>query len=275
MIRVTAWYEMTQEAGRYPEEIEKQVWAGRTEEEKQASREYMRKGAEEIRKAYPKGLMNTLADNLRVNPDMEVKVVDLFMPACGLTDELLENTDVLIWWAHISHRMVPDELVQKIKERVYKGMGLILLHSAHFSKLTQQILGCSGTLSWREGDFCRVWNINPSHPIAQGIPEYVELEEEEMYGEPFDIAPPDEQVFISWFRGGEVFRSGCTWHRGNGRIFYFQPGHETNPTYHNPHICQIIANAVRWAQPRVWREELTCPNPVCSPEQQWRDRQKA
>lgn len=150
-----------------------------------------------------------------------------------------------------------------------KGMGFIPLHSAHPSKPMKALLGTSGSLKWREGDFCRVWNTNPTHPIAQGIPESFELEEEEMYGEFFDIPKPDDVVFLSWYRGGEVFRSGCTWQRGYGKIFYFQPGHETNPSYHNPYVLKVIENAVRWAAPVMWRENLECPNIVESPESKY------
>ena len=52
-----------------------------------------------------------------------------------------------------------------------------------------------------------------------------------------------------FFSGGEVFRSGCTFTRGWGKIFYFQPGHEEYPIYFNPQIQRIITNAVRWAAP--------------------------
>ena len=149
-----------------------------------------------------------------------------------------------------------------------KGMGVIFLHSAHMCKPMRFLLGTSGTLRWREGDFCRVWNSCPSHPIAEGIPASFELEEEEMYGEFFDIPQPDDQVFISWFRGGEVFRSGCTWTRGLGRIFYFQPGHETNPSYTNPYVQKIIQNAVKWtAGNGTRREKLECIHAEKAPEE--------
>jgi trehalose utilization protein len=145
-------------------------------------------------------------------------------------------------------------------------MGFIPLHSAHQSKPFTYLMGTSGSLSWREGDFCRIWTVAPAHPIARGIPEAVELCEEEMYGEPFDIPTPEETIFISWYGGGEVFRSGCTWKRGYGKIFYFQPGHETSPSYHNPYVLKIIENAVYWTAPTVWRKDFSCPNIVESPE---------
>ena len=68
-----------------------------------------------------------------------------------------------------------------------------------------------------------------------------------MYGEPFGIPKPDEQVFISWFEGGEVFRSGCCWKRGAGKVFYFSPGHETHPIYRHPKVQLVLRNACKWA----------------------------
>ena len=190
----------------------------------------------------------------------------MYMPEFGLPDELLDNTDVLIYWAHVMHQAIPDSLAFKIVKRVQAGMGFIPLHSAHQSKPFTYLMGTSGSLSWREGDFCRIWTVAPAHPIARGIPEAVELCEEEMYGEPFDIPTPEETIFISWYGGGEVFRSGCTWKRGYGKIFYFQPGHETSPSYHNPYVLKIIENAVYWTAPTVWRKDFSCPNIVESPE---------
>ena len=180
------------------------------------------------------------------------------MPGCGITDELLENTDVLMWWSHIAQHAVPDELAEKIHQRVLQGMGLIVLHSGHLCKPLKLLLGTSCTLRWREGDFERVWTTAPTHPIAQGIPPMFELETEEMYGEFFDIPKPDDVIFTGWFRGGEVFRSGCTWTRGYGKIFYFQPGHETNPTYHNEYILKILDNAVHWAAPDRIHDKPDC-----------------
>jgi trehalose utilization protein len=170
------------------------------------------------------------------------------------------------------HQAIPDSLAFKIVKRVQAGMGFIPLHSAHQSKPFTYLMGTSGSLSWREGDFCRIWTVAPAHPIARGIPEAVELCEEEMYGEPFDIPTPEETIFISWYGGGEVFRSGCTWKRGYGKIFYFQPGHETSPSYHNPYVLKIIENAVYWTAPTVWRKDFSCPNIVESPEKKRADK---
>ncbi|MCE0496775.1 MAG: ThuA domain-containing protein [Methylacidiphilales bacterium] len=97
---------------------------------------------------------------------------------------------------------------------------------------------------------------NPGHPIAQGLGPNFEIPEEEMYGEPFGIPVPDEQVFISWFQGGEVMRSGCTWKRGNSK-FFFRPGHETYPTYYHAKVKQVLKQGVRWARPEgsIWIDE--------------------
>ena len=249
MIRVTVWSEYVQESGELREEFMPDTMS---EEAKEGLRGYVAAGVDKIKEVYPDGIMGALVQHLETCDDMQITSVNLCMPEYGLPDELLENTDVLIWWAHVAHDALPDSLIGKIRERVLKGMGFIGLHSAHPSKPMQALLGTSGLLRWREGDSARVWTVSPSHPIAQGIPEYFELEEEEMYGEYFDIPKPDDVVFLSWFKGGEVFRSGCTWTRGYGKIFYFQPGHETNPSYYNPYVRKIIENAIRWAAPVTW-----------------------
>jgi trehalose utilization protein len=160
----------------------------------------------------------------------------------------------------VGHAQVSDEVVKRVQKHVLEGMGLIVLHSGHFSKIFRALLGTNCSLTWREADETeRIWTIEPAHPIAAGIPPYFELPNEEMYGERFDVPTPDKLVFVSWFEGGEVFRSGCCWERGHGKLFYFRPGHETYPTFHHPTILQIIANAVRWAKPTL-RQAHTCPN---------------
>lgn len=258
MIRITIWNENIQERGDYK-------MFGMPEDNAEG-RAWLEKGVQEIAKVHPNGIHGTLAAYLSQFPEFEVRTATLDMPECGLTDEVLDNTDVLIWWAHVAHHLVPDALVEKIHQRVLKGMGFIALHSAHQCKPLQRILGTSGSLQWREGDFCRVFCTCPTHPIAEGIPASFELPEEEMYGEFFDIPKPDDLVFTSWFRGGEVFRSGCTWTRGYGKIFYFQPGHETNPSYKNEYVLRIIHNAVKWCAPTVRRETIDCPHAAVSPE---------
>lgn len=199
---------------------------------------------------YPKGIHGALAEAL-ADESIRIQTATLEEPEHGLSDETLNNTDVLIWWGHLAHHHVEDAVVEKVYRRVLYGMGLIVLHSGHASKIFSKLLGTpTGLLKWREADDKeRIWVVDPAHPIAEGLGEYIELPKEEMYGEHFNIPDPDELVFVSWFEGGEVFRSGITYHRGRGKIFYFRPGHETYPTYYNKEIQKVIKNGVRWAAP--------------------------
>jgi trehalose utilization protein len=199
---------------------------------------------------YPTGIHGAIAEYLREQPGLTVRTATLDEPEHGLPAETLAATDVLVWWGHAAHNDVSDAVVSRVYERVLDGMGLVVLHSGHFSKIFKRLMGTSCDLQWREGaDHERIWVVEPGHPIAEGLPPYIELEHEEMYGERFDIPAPDQLVFVSWFSGGEVFRSGCCYTRGRGRIFYFRPGHESFPTYYHPHVRQVIANAARWAAP--------------------------
>ena len=235
--------------------------------------EYVHEVQEEtVRKIHPQGIHGTLASFLGQYPEIQVTTATLDMPECGLTDEVLDTTDVLIWWGHMAHDKVPDEIAAKVQRRVLMGMGFIGLHSAHMSKPLRLRWGTSGALQWRADEFCRMWNVNPGHPIAEGIPSDFNLGIEEMYGEYFDIPKPDDVIFISWYRSGEVFRSGCTWTRGAGKIFYLQPGHETNNSYYNENIRKILYNAVRWAAPNKIRPEIVeCPFAEHSPESKCQD----
>ena len=177
---------------------------------------------------YPKGMHTAIADALAQDGEIKPRTATLDQSEHGLTEKVLAETDVLTWWGHAAHGDVKDEIVDRVQRRVLEGMGLIVLHSGHHAKIFKRLMGTSCDLKWREaGERERLWVCNPGHPIVQGIGECLELPNTEMYGEPFGIPTPDENVFISWFEGGEVFRSGCTWKRGNGKIFYFRPGHET------------------------------------------------
>jgi len=210
---------------------------------------------------YPRGMHDAIAEGLRgLLPAAEISMATLQEPEHGLTEARLTATDVLTWWGHRAHDAVADAVVDRIQRRVLEGMGLIVLHSGHYSKIFKRLMGTTCSLTWREaGERERLWVCNPGHPIARGLGRCFELPHEEMYGEPFGVPPPDEQVFISWFEGGEVFRSGCCWTRGNGKIFYFRPGHETYPTYFDPNVRRVIANAVEWARPQgAWSD--ACPN---------------
>jgi trehalose utilization protein len=203
----------------------------------------------EVEAIYPDGIHEVLAAPLRV-AGHAVRLATLDDPEHGLGGDVLEETDVLLWWGHQAHAEVHDEVVERVHGRVLTGMGLIALHSAHFSKIFMRLMGTTCGLKWRlAGERERLWVVAPGHPIVEGLPERIDLAHEEMYGEPFDIPAPDELVLVSWFQGGEVFRSGCCFRRGSGRIFYFRPGDESFPTYHEPLIQRVISNAVRWAAP--------------------------
>lgn len=201
---------------------------------------------EEVRSIYPEGIHGCIADFLKRDKNIFVRTATLEEPEHGLTEEVLADTDVLIYWGHMAHREFSDEVAKRIQDHVLRGMGLIALHSAHFAKIMSLLMGTSMTLRWKHGDRERLFVTAPHHPIAQGVPAHFDIPIEEMYGEYFDIPKPDDVVFTGWFAGGEVFRSGCTFQRGLGRIFYFQPGHEEYPIYHMPEIQRIITNAVYW-----------------------------
>lgn len=203
-----------------------------------------------VKAVYPDGMHNTIAAGLRAAGGMTVQTATLDEPEHGLTAEVLDNTDVLTWWGHMAHHEVRDDIVDRVKQRVWAGMGLVVLHSAHFSKIFKALMGTSCDLKWREAEDREIiWFTAPGHPIVRGLSDHIIIPREEMYGEHFDIPEPDETVLISSFSGGEVFRSGVTYRRGAGRIFYFRPGHETFPAYHQKEVLQIIANAARWAAP--------------------------
>lgn len=241
MIRVTIWNEYVQE------QMGSRVFDFQKDWGEEAVK-MMAERASEIAEAHGGGAIHdTLKKLVEECEDVEVRhIATLEMPSCGLAEEVLEDTDVLIWWSHVAQEQVPYEIAMRVCQHVQKGMGVIFLHSAHMCRPMQLLLGTSCTLRWREDESEHLWCCNPSHPIARDIPPCVYLEKEEMYGEYFDIPKPDELVFIGGFTSGEVFRSGCVWNRGWGKVFYFQPGHETYRSYFHPHIRKIIQNAVHY-----------------------------
>lgn len=226
MIRVTVWNEYLHE------------------------REY-----EGIRQIYPEGIHGAIAGFLGKEEDLQVRTATMDEPECGLSEAVINDTDVLIWWGHARHEEVPDQIAERVKNAVLAGMGLICLHSAHLCKPLRYLLGTTMSLTWRNDDSEVLYVTAPGHPIAAGITEPIVLEREELYGEYFDIPKPDDVIFTGWFQGGAVFRSGCTWSRGYGKIFYFQPGHEEYPIYYHPQIQQVITNAVRYCAPVNRRQE--------------------
>lgn len=218
---------------------------------------------EDVRSLYPDGMHECIASALRAHPDIQATTATLQQPEHGLTEDSLAKTDVLLWWGHAAHGDVSEYVVERVLQRVWEGMGLIVLHSAHFSKIFKRLMGAPCSLTWREaGEKERLWLVNPSHAICEGVDRHFELKQSEMYGEPFTVPEPMETVFISWFEGGEVFRSGLTWQRGGGKIFYFGPGHETYPIYHDENIQLILRNAVRWAAStsQSWDDVDDAPN---------------
>lgn len=232
-----------------PKPIHVTVWGQNVHERKNAI----------VAQIYPDGKHACIAQGLAEDRSLAVRTATLQEPQHGLTKSVLAETDVLIWWGHAAHGKVRDAVVEQMIRRVWDGMGLIALHSAHYSKIFKRLMGTSCSLMWREaGERERLWVCNPGHRIARGINRCFEIENTEMYGEPFAIPTPDEIVFLSW--GGEVFRSGCTWTRGNGRIFYFRPGHETYPIHFHPVVRQVLRNAVHWAAPNGQPWVDSCPN---------------
>jgi trehalose utilization protein len=203
-----------------------------------------------VREVYPNGIHSVLADALEREGFASVRTATMDEPEQGLPAQVLIRTDVLVWWGHRHHDEVSDELVAAIHHRILNGMGLVCLHSGHFSKIFKKLMGTPCTLKWRaDGELERLWVVATGHPVVQGVPSFFELPKEEMYGEPFEVPPPEELILLSWFKGGEVFRSGCCYQRGRGRIFYFRPGHESFPTYYDKNVRRVIANGVRWASP--------------------------
>ena len=213
-----------------------------------------------VRGIYPDGIHGALAEAFGERGGFEVRTATLRQPGHGLSEQILADTDVLLWWGHRAHAEVEDDTVELVHRAVLSGMGLVVLHSGHVSKPFKRVLGTHGSLRWREADEKeRLWNLRPDHPILAGVPERIELPQEEMYGERFDIPEPDELLMISWFQGGEVFRSLCTWRRGLGRVVYFRPGHEAYPTYHHPEIRRIVVQAAEWAQARIRHDAAKSP----------------
>jgi trehalose utilization protein len=217
---------------------------------------------EKVKAIYPDGIHTVLANMLKAQGH-DVRTATLDEPDHGLTDDVIESTDVMLWWGHGAHAEVEDEIVQKVYDRVQKGMGLIVLHSGHHAKIFRKLLAATANLKWRVGNDREVlWVVKPGHPILAGIHDHVVIGAEEMYGEFFDVPEPDDLLMISTFTGGECFRSAMTWQRGMGKIFYFRPGHETFPTYFHPQVQQIIANGVKWAAPQAGGTvPIGCPNP--------------
>jgi trehalose utilization protein len=217
-------------------------------------------GDERVLANYPSGIHTVIARALSklLGDAAHIRTATLQEKEHGLTQDVIDSTDVLVWWGHIAHDQVSDEVVERVLRAVHAGMGILVLHSGHYSKIFKRLMGSTCSLLWRnDGDRELVWSVAPAHPITQGISNPIQIPLQEMYGEFFDIPAPDELIFISSFSGGEVFRSGVTYQRGLGKVFYFSPGDQDFPVYHQPDIQQVLANGVRWAAPAIDRRELT------------------
>jgi len=228
---------------------------------------------------YPKSINGAIADALNKIGDGQIAATTASLDDAGqgISEDALQNTDVLLWWGHARHGEVSDETAERVRRAVWEnGLGFIPLHSGHYSKPFKAVLECTGHLmgGWREAPGFEPEEITvcaPRHPIAQGIEDFT-IPLEEMYGAPFGIPPFETLVFQSYFPlGGEYFPCGFTTTvgagidaeftsgpgkgvgrgDGKGRVFYFRPGHETCPTYHNATVQQIIANGVLWAARRI------------------------
>jgi trehalose utilization protein len=198
---------------------------------------------------YPDGIHGAVADALS-GEGRDVRTATLGDPEHGLTDDVLAETDVLVWWSHCANDRVRDDVADRVVDHVHGGMGFVPLHSAKNSKPFRRLMGTTCNIKFRHaGETERVWAADPGHPITAGLPESFAIPETEMYGEPYDVPEPDRTVFISWFEGGEVFRSGLCYRRGRGRIFAFRPGHEEYPIYYQDEVRQVLRNAVEWAAP--------------------------
>ncbi len=213
----------------------------------------------DILELYPGGVHEHIASFLRKEEDMEVRTATFKDEiAFGIPDEVIDRTDVLILYSHMLQDMVSDERVQKVIDRVVnEGMGLIVLHSGLWNKLTQRLIGPGGYNGYREiRERERVWVVDQGHPIAKDLPIYFDFAHSEMYGEPATFPAPDELIFLSWYQGGEAARSGMTWRRGAGKIFYFSPGHARYDVMHSEYYQRVVINAVRWVAPTQKIEQI-------------------
>ena len=207
---------------------------------------------EHVQKLYPKGIHGAIADLLAQDEAIVTQTATLDEPEHGLSEEVLDNTDVLFGGVIAPTGKFKMKLSTESNSAYSAVWDWWCCHSGHYAKIFKRLMGTNCSFKWREeAERERLWNVAPGHPLTQGIGEQIVLENAEMYGERFDIPEPDESIFISWFEGGEVFRSGCVWRRGHGTIFYFRPGHETYPIYYNQEIGQVLRNAAHYCQARV------------------------
>ena len=206
------------------------------------------------KRVYPKDVNTTIAEGLQpLSPTWEIVTASLADPEQGLTEESLAKTDVLIWWGHQKHGQVKDALVARIVRRVKEdGMGFIALHSAHFAKPLKKLLGTN--CGWKGGYVCDGSKVelivkDKNHPIVRGVSDF-SLANTERYSEPFEVPEPEavvlDGIYIRPDGTKEHSRHGLVWTVGKGKVFYFQPGHETYPHYFDPNVQKVLCNAVEW-----------------------------
>ena len=264
---------------------------------------------EKQKRAYPNYLGNHIASHLQKNESLDVLSVNLNDPGQGLSDEVLENCEVMVWWGHVRHTEISLETSKKLIRRVKEGkLNLIFLHSAHWAnpfieamnevvrhrvenkyaalgnkveieyayipdsnrftvpplgsivkpsiyerkfphgnvKVRVDMPSCVFPFYRPDGKPSTLITLKPKHPIAQGIPSSFTIPETEMYDEPFHIPEPDEVIFEERWDAGEWFRSGALWQIGEGKVFYFRPGHELYKVFYEPLPLKIVENAVLW-----------------------------
>jgi len=205
---------------------------------------------------YPNDINGAVAEGLKDLKGWDVVVANLSDPEQGLPDDLLNRADVLIWWGHQRHDQVKDALVAKIVKRVKEdGMGFISLHSSHFAKPNKALMGTPCTWGAYVGDSTtlKVTVKDSKHPIAKGVKEFT-IVHNERYSDPYAVPTPKSVVFegVATLKDGkeDPSQQGLTWEIGKGKVFYFQPGHETNPVFFDPNVKKIMMNAVKWAAPK-------------------------
>ena len=205
---------------------------------------------------YPQDINAAIAEGLKPLKGWDIVTASINDPDQGLPEDMLNSASVLIWWGHQKHGAVSDALVDRIVKRVRDGgMGFIATHSAHYSKPLKAILGTPCGWKYYIDDGARVDLVvkAPSHPIALGVKNFT-LPHTERYGDPFEVPTPETVVFDGIYTlpngAAENAQQGMVWTVGKGRVFYFQPGHESYPIYFQDEIRHIFRNGVQWCASR-------------------------
>lgn len=204
------------------------------------------------RSVYPDDIDGALADVLGRQAGLVVSRGRLTDLQAGLSDQVLDASDALVWWGHLRHDAVPDDRALAVVKRVREGrLGFVALYAACGSKPFRQMMSmpCEPG-SWREDGRPEFVSIKaPDHPIARGIAPFT-ISKTDMFSEPFAVPEPETVVFVSSWQKGETLRSGLTWTIGKGRVAYLRTGPDNYPVLFHPSIRQAIANSVRWVSHR-------------------------